>query len=166
VSIAMRLNFIGAVLGWCVTTQLWHEMPLGRPPQQSALRAAGITPPACRSALRKAGLRAVGLQRHHDPTVFGQALCIHYDAAVCIDTLFGVKIVSPIMQRTHHRGAPKQPIGQRSAAMRATRLGREHRAGLSVEDRDRLALDNKVAALARRYLRLATDPTYRNQTAV
>jgi hypothetical protein len=26
------LNFMWTVLGWCLTTQLWHEMPLGRPP--------------------------------------------------------------------------------------------------------------------------------------
>jgi hypothetical protein len=37
VSIAMRLNFMRAALGWCMTTQLWHEMPLGRPPQQPPL---------------------------------------------------------------------------------------------------------------------------------
>jgi hypothetical protein len=46
VSIAMRLNFMGTVLGWSSTTQLWHEMPLGRPPQQSALVATvGDSPP-------------------------------------------------------------------------------------------------------------------------
>ena len=38
VSIAMRLNFIGTALGWGMTTQLWHEVPLGRPPQQPTLR--------------------------------------------------------------------------------------------------------------------------------
>jgi hypothetical protein len=27
-----------AALGCCLTTQLWHEMPLGRPPQQSPWR--------------------------------------------------------------------------------------------------------------------------------
>src|SRR5882757_5351675 len=55
----MRLNFMRTVLGWCMTTQLWHEMPLGRPPQQlvQTMTLPSLAPVGMRAGLAGGGAR-------------------------------------------------------------------------------------------------------------
>jgi hypothetical protein len=50
VSIARRLNFVRTVLGWCVTTQLWHEMPWG-----PSTLAGGVSLPYRAAHCRRGG---------------------------------------------------------------------------------------------------------------